>query len=124
MQAPPPRPALAGLASHTGKRGITCHAVGLHLHPGSVTVLEVPRRLRFGKYGLIPNERESYEEGFKIGRTWQHCHTPYGPYVFSRHAIADPVWKLMADQSEKNNAAWQRGWRDGLTEKRRQGGRQ
>jgi hypothetical protein len=56
---------------------------------------------------------ESYQNGYKCGRSWMDSWVPGGPWVFSAQSH-DPEWfKEKARQSKQEHADYMKGWHDG-----------
>lgn len=69
------------------------------------------------KYSAIATLKESYDQGFQIGLTWDRDWRPGGPFVLRRDARKDPEWIALCKKSEANNKEFLRGFDDGIVER-------
>ena len=75
-------------------------------------------RLYWPSGAPLATEQESFDEGYQIGLNWTDNYRPGGPFVHSEHHTRN--CKEQARQSNINNAAWLRGFDQGLKDKVRE----
>lgn len=56
----------------------------------------------------------AYLTGFRVGLTWKAPWVPGGPFTWNAQPWRTAEKNAEAAESKRANAAWCRGWRDGL----------